>query len=75
MAAEPFKRRPDGKLHLNRVQVRWSADGHLEARSAGGQMSHQLSGMAGVNALALVPDGDGIAEGGRVDVLVFGEVA
>jgi molybdenum cofactor synthesis domain-containing protein len=75
VAAEPFRRRPDGKLHLNRVQVRWSADGHLEARSAGGQMSHQLSGMAGANALALVPDGDGIAEGDRVQVLVFGEVA
>lgn len=72
IAEEPFRRRRDGKTHLNRVEARWRDDGRLGARSAGGQLSHQLSAMAAANALAVVADGDGIEAGGEVDLVVFG---
>lgn len=35
-----------------------------------GQDSHQLLAMAEANALAVLPDGDGIEAGGRVAVLL-----
>jgi molybdenum cofactor synthesis domain-containing protein len=41
----------------------------LEARSAGGQGSHQLSALAAADGLAVVPDGEGIVPGGVVDVI------
>jgi molybdopterin molybdotransferase len=71
VAAESLRRQPDGKLHLIRVEARWRADGRLEARSAGGQMSHQLGAMARANALAMVPDGDGLDAGDEVELIVF----
>ena len=40
-------------------------------RSAGGQGSHQLTGMAAANALAVVDDGDGVPPGGEVDVILL----
>jgi molybdenum cofactor synthesis domain-containing protein len=75
VALDGLPRRRDGKTHLIRVDVGWQSDGRLGARSAGGQMSHQLSGMAAANGLAIVPDGDGMAAGERLDVIVFGPVA
>ena len=74
VAVDGFPRSSDGKLHLVRAVVRIDADGRLEARSAGAQGSHQLSAMAVANGLAVVPDGDGIAPGGTVDVLLTGEL-
>ena len=74
IAIDGLPRSPDGKLHLVRVVAKVAADGQLEARSAGGQGSHQLSVMAVANALAVVPDGDGIEPGGPVDVLLTGEL-
>ncbi len=41
-------------------------------RSAGGQGSHMLWSMAHANALAVVPDGQGIKAGEGVDVLLLG---
>ncbi|MGH9127054.1 MAG: molybdopterin molybdotransferase MoeA, partial [Acidimicrobiales bacterium] len=70
IADEGFARRPDGKLHLDRVVAAHSpADGRFHVRSAGGQESHLLKAMARANALAMVPDGDGIAPGSEVDML------
>jgi molybdenum cofactor synthesis domain-containing protein len=66
-AAEPFPRRPDGKLHL--VRVRLAPDG---ARSAGGQGSHHLTAMARAHGLALLPDGEGISAGEPLEVLILG---
>ena len=63
VAVDGFPRTSDGKLHFVRVVLRVAADGRLEARSAGGQGSHQLSAMAAANGLAVVPDGPGIAAG------------
>ncbi len=68
-----FARQRDGKLHLNRVvAVPLEEDGRFHVRSAGGQESHLLSAMAHANALALVPDGDGIPAGGDVNLLLLG---
>lgn len=71
VAGEDLRRRPDGKLHLVRVVTEVEADGRLSVRSSGGQGSHMLHAMATADGLALVPDGDGIAAGERVEVLVL----
>jgi molybdopterin molybdotransferase len=67
VAAEPLRRSADGKVHFARVVL--GPDG---ARSAGGQGSHHLTAMARSDALAVLPDGDGVAAGDPVDVLVLG---
>jgi molybdopterin molybdotransferase len=74
IAVDGLPRTPDGKLHLSRVVATVASDGQLEVRSAGGQGSHQLSVLASSNALALVPDGDGVEPGGLVDVLLTGDL-
>ena len=61
-AAHAFPRRPDGKIHLDRVHVEWVADGYV-ATSTGKQDSNVLSATAAANGFAIIPDGDGIAEG------------
>ncbi|MGV3760106.1 MAG: gephyrin-like molybdotransferase Glp [Actinomycetota bacterium] len=68
--AEAMPRRPDGKLHLVRVVGERTPEGALVVRSAGGQGSHQLTGMARADGLALVPDGDGLPAGAPVRVLL-----
>ncbi len=74
VAAEPMPRRPDGKLHLGRVVAERDPEGVLHVRSAGGQGSHHLTGMARAHGLALLPDGDGLAAGDAVRVLLRSEV-
>ena len=71
VADEPLLRRPDGKLHLLRVVATHDAGGRLHVRSSGGQGSHLLRAMAVANALALLPDGEGVAEGGSVKVMLL----
>ena len=68
--AERLRRRPDGKTHFARVRVEYT-DGEFVVRSAGGQGSHQLSAMAAADALAVLPDGDGLDEGDPVSLLVL----
>lgn len=71
VADEPLRRRPDGKTHFQRVRlVRDDAD-RLHVRSAGGQGSHQLTGMAGADALAVLPDGTGVDAGEAVRCLLL----
>jgi molybdenum cofactor synthesis domain-containing protein len=72
VADDGLPRRPDGKLHLVRVVAAFADDGRLHVRSSGGQGSNLLHSMALANALALVPDGDGIAAGGDVKTLLLG---
>jgi molybdenum cofactor synthesis domain-containing protein len=74
VAAEALARRPDGKLHLVRVVGERAEDGSLRVRSAGSQGSHHLTAMARAHGLALLPDGDGAAEGDPVRVLLRYEV-
>jgi molybdenum cofactor synthesis domain-containing protein len=71
---EPLDRRADGKVHFVRVVARM-VDGVLRVRTAGGQGSHQLSAMARANALAVLPDGPGVAAGDPVAVVLLGDVA
>jgi len=73
VADEPLARRPDGKLHLVRVRARWGADGRVHVRPLGGQMSHHLHAMAEANALALLPDGDGVGGGADVPTVLLSD--
>jgi len=71
IAGADMTRRSDGKTHFARVHAVMGADGRYEASFSGGQGSHQLSAMAAANALAVVPDGDGIAAGEPVDLILL----
>ena len=79
IAAEPLPRRPDGKTHFSRVRWQWEdnstggEDAGYIVSSAGGQGSHQLSAMADANGLAVLPDGEGIPEGGKVELILLRE--
>jgi molybdenum cofactor synthesis domain-containing protein len=69
LAGANLPRRPDGKTHFARVAAEPGADGRYRVQFAGAQGSHQLSAMAAANALAIVPDGDGIEIGEEVQIL------
>lgn len=71
VADDGFGRGPDGKTHFARVVAHHGSDGRVHVVTAGGQGSHQLGAMAAANALAVLPDGDGVAPGGDVDVLLL----
>ena len=66
-----FRRHADGKVHFGRVVVEYRDGGYLAA-SAGGQGSHQLTAMATATGLAVLPDGDGVADGDLVEVILLG---
>jgi molybdopterin molybdotransferase len=67
-AAEAMPRKPDGKLHLDRVRVHAEGAGFVAART-GAQASNVLSATAAANGLAVLPDGDGVPEGGELRVM------
>lgn len=71
LAGEDFRRRTDGKVHFVRVRLAQDDDLGFVATSAGAQGSHQLSGMAAADGLAVLPDGDGAAQRDRLDVLLL----
>ncbi len=71
VADDGLPRRPDGKVHWNRVAGGFESDGRFHVRSTGAQGSHQLASTAAANALAEVPDGTGIEPGADVDVLLL----
>jgi molybdopterin molybdotransferase len=66
-----FTRRPDGKAHLNRVHATFNDDGRCHVRSVGVQGSHQLAATALANAIAVIPDGDGIPAGADVAIVML----
>lgn len=68
IAKQAMNRKPDGRLHLDRVWVE-REDGRYVAARTGSQASNVLSAMALANGLALLPDGDGAPEGGDVTVM------
>ena len=70
VAASPLPRRPDGRVHFDRVVVRYESGGYVCER-AGVQASNVLSGMAAAGGLAVLEDGDGVAAGGQVPVLLL----
>jgi molybdopterin molybdotransferase len=69
---EDLGRRPDGKLHLVRVVATADDNWRWHVRSSGGQASHLLHAMARANALALLPDGEGVAAGEEVETMLLG---
>jgi molybdopterin molybdotransferase len=71
VADEALRRRPDGKLHFVRVVASPGDDGRWHVRSSGGQASHLLRAMALANALALLPDGEGVEAGGTVETMLL----
>jgi len=73
VADDGLDRRPDGKVHLDRVVARYDeADGAYHVRSAGQQGSHHLTAMATANALAVLPDGEAVPPGATVRVMLLG---
>ena len=71
VAGGDLRRRPDGKTHFVRVAGERDERGRMHVSMSGGQGSHMLWAMAKATALAVVPDGDGIAAGDDVDVIVL----
>ncbi|MGI8758763.1 MAG: molybdopterin molybdotransferase MoeA [Acidimicrobiales bacterium] len=71
VAHDGLGRRPDGKVHFVRVSASMGSDGRYRVRSAGAQGSHQLAAMAAANALAVLPDGDGVAAGSLVETILL----
>jgi len=72
VAVDGLRRTPDGKTHFARVVAAQVDDGSWTVVSAGGQGSHQLAAMAAANALAILPDGDGVVPGGVVRTMLLG---
>jgi molybdenum cofactor synthesis domain-containing protein len=70
VAADAMPRRPDGKLHLDRVVVRYESGRYVAVRS-GLQASNALAALAMANGLALLPDGDGVAAGDTIRVMLL----
>ena len=71
VADDGLARRPDGKVHFMRVFAEFGPDGRVHVRSVGAQGSHQLAATSLANAIAEVPDGDGVAPGGSVHTLLL----
>ena len=69
-AEHTLARKPDGKLHLDRVTVRVE-DGRYVVASVGKQESNTLAATAMADGLALIPDGDGVSEGDDVRVMLL----
>jgi molybdenum cofactor synthesis domain-containing protein len=71
IADDHLRRRPDGKVHLMRVLAEFRSDGRCHVRSARAQGSHQLAATALANAIAVVPDGDGLPAGSEVAIVML----
>ena len=73
-AGAGLERRPDGKVHYQRVRLVRGPQGAV-AEPVAAQGSHQLVATAGATGLAVVPDGPGLAEGAPVEVVVLDAAA
>jgi molybdopterin biosynthesis enzyme len=71
VADSDLARRPDGKVHFLRVTGSFADDGRYHVRPVSGQGSHQLAATALADALAVVPDGEGLLAGSEVAVLML----
>jgi molybdenum cofactor synthesis domain-containing protein len=69
-AADGLPRRPDGKLHLDRVVVE-IIDGRYVATAVRSQESNALAASAAANGLARLPDGAGVDAGDTVTVMLL----
>jgi molybdopterin molybdotransferase len=71
VADADLRRQRDGKVHFARVRGAFAADGRYHVRPVAAQGSHQLAATALADALAVLPDGDGVSAGGDVDVVML----
>jgi molybdenum cofactor synthesis domain-containing protein len=71
VADDGLPRRPDGKTHYMRVFGAFGADGRYHIGSVGAQGSHQLAATSLADAIAIVPDGEGVAPGGSVNTMLL----
>jgi molybdopterin molybdotransferase len=71
VADDGLSRRTDGKTHYMRVFGAFGADGRYHVSSVGAQGSHQLAATSLANAIAIVPDGEGVAPGGSVNTMLL----
>ncbi|HUZ40571.1 MAG TPA: gephyrin-like molybdotransferase Glp [Acidimicrobiales bacterium] len=67
----PLPRRRDGKLNLVHVNVGFENDGRLHVKSVSRLGSHLLHAIADANAIAMVPDGDGLSTGQEVAAMII----
>ena len=70
VAASGLARRRDGRVHFDRVLLRYES-GRYVCERAGVQASNVLSGMAAATGLAVLEDGEGIKAGEDVRVLLL----
>jgi molybdopterin molybdotransferase len=66
-----LSRRPDGKTHYMRVNGSFGDDGRYHLTSISAQGSHQLAATSLAEAIAIVPDGDGVKPGGSVATMLL----
>jgi len=71
IADSPIKRSTDGKVHYQRVIAHFKDDGRLHIDSVRSQGSHQLAASALANAIAVVPNGNGVEAGGEVPTILL----
>ncbi len=64
-------RRRDGKLNLVHVSAQLESDGRFHVKEIARLGSHLLNAIAGANAIAMVPDGDGYEEGEEVMAMIL----
>jgi molybdopterin molybdotransferase len=69
-ATTDLPRRRDGKVHFVLVLASRGGGG-LEVSTVGGHESHQLRAMASANALAVLPDGEGVKAGESVEIMLL----
>lgn len=75
VADSDLRRSEDGKVHFARVNGEFGDDGRYHVRPVGAQGSHQLSATASADAMAVIPDGDGLPAGADVAVLLLCDVS
>ena len=71
VADEGLPRRADGKTHYMRVAGSFATDGRYHISSVGAQGSHQLAATSLADAIAIVPDGEGVEPGGSVVTMLL----
>ena len=71
VADHGLPRRADGKTHYMRVFGSFGDDGRYHITSVGAQGSHQLAATSLADAIAIVPDGDGVEPGGSVATMLL----
>ena len=71
-ATQKFGRKPDGKIHFQRVVVSVNPQGELVVAPVAAQGSHQLAATALANGLAVLPDGPAVEAGSKVSVMLLG---